>query len=90
MRSRFLTLLLKLKTWKKICSGEVLSWEQVTWRPILGYAQNVWGRWYGHLGGMPTLLSKTVYYLGDAVGSAAEVQQRVLRHNMLFPFMEQE
>ena len=80
----FLSLLLKMKVWRKILEGSVVSWEQITWRPILGYSQNIWSTWYRHLGSTMTLLSKTVYYLGDGVLSCAEVQLRVLRHNLLF------
>ena len=80
----FLNLLLKYKEWKRILSGELVSWEQLRWRPILGYAQNVFGRWYNHLGSTLQLLSQTVYYMGDSVLSTAAVQQRVLRHNLLF------
>ncbi len=79
----FLTLLLKYKGWLRIQSGEISSWEQIVWRPIIGYSQNIWARWYNHLGNTLSLLAGTVYYLGDSVLSTAEVQQRVLRHNSL-------
>ncbi len=80
----FLVLLLKLRMILAIANGSVQCWEQLVWRPILGYSQNVFRKWYNHLGSSMTLLAKTIYWRGDGGTSVQEVQHRVVFHNMRF------
>ena len=86
----FLTLLMKFKNYEKIRTGQIACWEQLTFRPILSYYQNIWQRWYTMTGNVLTLMAKTTYVQGDAVTSMEEVQHKVARFHAKYEDEDQD
>ena len=72
-----LSLWLKAKVWKRVESGEIRGWEELTFRAIVSYSQHIWRRWYALCGLTLHLLAMTMFPLCDSVCADADVQRRI-------------
>ena len=72
-----LSFLHKFKSWKKLETGEVSSWEALTWRPLTSYFKHVWKHWYTLVGQSFSTLTLLLYPLGDHVASTREIPRKM-------------
>lgn len=77
-------LMVKLKTFKKVRSGEITRWCKLKWRIIVPYSQSVWKNWHQAVGRALRVLARKVYPKGSVVFSTDEIQQVIRRHNQRF------
>ena len=74
--------LFKFKNWKKV-REEGMTWQRITWRPLLSYQSHLYRRWYSFAGRALTAMAKINYYKGDMVESSRGVAQKIAKMNKL-------
>ena len=78
-----LSFLFKDKTWKKLPSGVITNWEEIKWRTITTYHNNIWRQWYSLAGQTLSLLALLLYPLCDTVQSTGDIQRKLRKLNAL-------
>ena len=79
-----LSLLFKHKVLVAIENGEVALWEDVKFRPIISFFNNIYKSWYTHAGRAIMLMAKIYYWRSDTVTNMREVMAKVRRMNKKF------
>lgn len=76
-----LALLWKKKVLLKIKSGEICCWDDLKFRPITSYFQNVWKKWHNFAGRSLSLIAVTLYWKGCSVMAPWQVQGEISKFN---------
>ena len=79
-----LSLLFKHKVLVAIEKKDITLWEDVKFRPIISFYNNIYKSWYTHAGRAIMLLAKRYYWRSDAVTNMREEMAKVRRMNKKF------